>query len=120
MLEELMPVGLADAARKLGTEPFEVVRLLVAANAVPQGPLQLGPDAVDRLREIGRIEAGWWEGVTLPKDANPRRARVRAAIQLLIDKERFGDATTRMDNVWRGLRVDEQQLLQGALMALAE
>ena len=120
MLDELMPLGLADAARKLGTEPFEVVRLLVAANAVPHGPLQVDGEAIERLREAGRIEPSWWDGISLPKDANARRARIRAAVQLLIDKDRVGEATTRMDNVWRGLRAEDQQLLQGALMALAE
>ena len=33
MLDELEPVGLPEAARRIGTDPFEVVRLLVAAAA---------------------------------------------------------------------------------------
>lgn len=120
MLDELMPHGLADAARELGTDPFEVVRLLVAANAVPKGALQVDGETIDRLREIGKIDASWWDGVPLPKDTNARRARVRAAVHLLAERERFGDAGTRMDNVWRGLPPTDQHVLQAALMTLAE
>jgi hypothetical protein len=120
MLDELMPQSLADVAKQLGTEPFEVVRLLVAANAVPTGTLQVDHETVDRLRATGRIEASWWDGVTLPQDANVRRARVRAAVQLLVERKRIGEQTTRLDNVWRGLGADDQRLLHGALLALAE
>lgn len=120
MLDELTSLGLADAARKLDIEPFEVVRLLVATEAVPNGPLRVGGESIERLRAAGGIEETWWEGVVLPKDASPGWARLRAAVQLLIDKGRVGDATTRIDNVWRGLRAEDQRLLQGAFMVLAE
>lgn len=120
MLEELEPVGLPEAARRIGTDPFEVVRLLVAAGAVPEGPLLVDAEIVDKLRGIGRIEAPWWGEVALPKDSNPYRARVRAAVQLLLDKGRVGEERTRMDNVWRGLDKGNRQLLERAFAVFSE
>lgn len=119
MLDELKPVTLVEAARRIGTDPFEVVRLLVAAGAFPEGTLLIDGEIVEKLRGIGRIEPPWWAGVTLPKDANPARARVRAAIQLLLDKGRVGEDRTRMDNVWRGLEPAECRLVERAMIALA-
>lgn len=120
MLDDLAPVGLADAARRLGTEPFEVVRLLVAAAAVPEGPLMIDATLIERLREIGGIEPTWWHDQALPKDKSPARARVRAALEMLISRGRVGDQQTRMDNVWRGLDPADQEALQLGLGALAE
>lgn len=120
MLDELEPVGLVEAARRLGSDPFEVVRLLVAAAAVPDGALSIDPEIVDKLRGIGRIEPTWWGEVTLPKDASPGRARVRAAVQLLLDKGRVGEDRTRMDNVWRGLDARDRRLLERAFTVFSE
>ena len=119
MLDDLKPIGLKAAAQRIGADPFEVVRLLVAASAAPEGALFVDPEIVDKLRGIGRIEAPWWSGVSLPKDANRSRARVRAAIKLLLDRGRVGEDRTRMDNVWRGLEPDNRQLLERSLVVLA-
>lgn len=120
MLEELQPVGFKDAARRLAGDPFELVRLLVAAGTFPEGALLVDPEIIDKLRRVGRIEDPWWSGVSLPKDASEQRARVRAAVRLLLDKGRVGEDRTRMDNVWRGLEPADRQLLQRALKVLAE
>ncbi len=120
MLEELQPLSLTAAARRLGIDPFEVVRLLVASDQVPAGALAVDPQAIDALRELGRIDSSWWDGVDLPSDEHPGRARVRAAARLLLDRKHVGDdAATRMDNVWRGLPLEDQDLLQRAISALA-
>jgi hypothetical protein len=119
MLEDLEPVGLTTAARRIGCDPFEVIRLLVAAGAVPEGSLVIDAELVDKLRGIGRIEPPWWEGVALPQDNNPARARVRAAVQLLLERGRIGDDRTRMDNVWRGLPPSDRRLLERALSAFS-
>lgn len=119
MLEDIEPVSLTKAATRIGCDPFEVVRLLVAAAAVPDGVLVIDAELVDKLKGIGRIEPPWWESVVLPKDSHPGRARVRAAIQLLLDRGRIGDERTRMDNVWRGLPSGECLLLERALSAFS-
>jgi hypothetical protein len=120
MLSEFQPLGVTDAARRLGLDPFEVVRLLVAADKGLDGPMQFTPELVEELRTLGRIDPPWWADVELPEDANPLRQRVRAALQLLLDKGVVGDQTTRMDNLWRGLPFEDQGLLQQAVMVLAE
>lgn len=119
MLEELRPLGVSDAAKRLGIDVFEVVRLLVASGTTPEH-LQLSPDHVERLRVFGGIEAPWWGEAELPEDEHPLRQRVRAAVQLLIDRGFVGDTTTRMDNVWRGLPDDDQAFLQTALTVIGE
>jgi len=120
MLSEFQPLGVTDAARRLGLDPFEVVRLLVAAKKGLDGPMLFSAELVEELRELGRIDPPWWDGVELPEDANPLRQRVRAALQLMLDKGIVGDTTTRMDNIWRGLPFEDQGLLQQAVMVLAE
>ncbi len=50
MLDEMRPVGLTDVAKQLGTDPFELMRRLVAAGAVPE-TLQFTRDQIERLRE---------------------------------------------------------------------
>ena len=121
MLEELQPLSLTDAARRLGIDPFEVVRLLVVAGQVSDKAIIVDPQALEDLRKLGRIDSSWWEGAELPKDEDPRMQRVRAAAGLLLSRGHVGDeAATRMDNVWRGLPFDDQELLQRALAALAE
>jgi hypothetical protein len=47
--KDFRPLTLAEVAKALGTQPFEVMRLLVAAGNVP--PILLfSPEQVDRLR----------------------------------------------------------------------
>ncbi len=119
MLDELTPMNLVSAAAKLGVSPFEVIRLLVASDGVPAN-MQFTTEQVARLREVGQIEDTWWPGVDLPDDANPLRQRVRAALQLLIDRGHVADSMTRMDNVWRGLTEDDCGLVNDALLALVD
>ncbi|HHO49992.1 MAG TPA: hypothetical protein ENK18_03765 [Deltaproteobacteria bacterium] len=121
MLDELQPLSLTAAARRLGIDPFEVVRLLVVADAVPKGPFALAPELVQRLGELGRIEPPWWEGVALPNgEGHPGLKRIRAALGLLLSRGHTAERPTRLDNVWRGLEHTEQELLSRALHTLAE
>lgn len=112
-------MGIHDAAKRIGLDVFEVVRLLVASGQMPEH-LQLSREQVDALREVGGVDLPWWDSVTLPEDGKPSRARVRAALQQLLDRGHVGDALTRMDNVWRGLPDADQVLLQAALTVLGE
>jgi hypothetical protein len=121
MLEELQPLSLVDAARQLGVTPFEVVRLLVAAGEVPDGPLRVDGALLGELRKLGGIQDTWWTGVDLPDDEDPRLQRVRAGVKLLLDRKHIGEgAATRLDNVSRGLAFEDQDLLRFAFFALAE
>jgi hypothetical protein len=119
MLDDLRSVGLNDAARKLGCEPFDVVRLLVASGKT-NFTLRFDAATIDALRTLARIDPQWWDGVPLPADPSPGRARVRAAVSLLQTRGHLGENRTRMDNVWRGLGSDEQDLLRIGLQALGE
>lgn len=121
MLDELQPLSLTAAARRLGIDPFEVVRLLVVADAVPKGPFALPPELVQRLAELGRIEPPWWEGVALPNgEGPPGLKRIRAALGLLLSRGHTTGQPTRLDNVWRGLAPGEQQQISRALHALVD
>jgi len=118
MLEELLPTGLTETARRLGVEPFEVVRLMVATDTVSER-FSATDDHLQKLMSFGEIESGWWEGAELPDDANPLRKRVRAAIGLLLGRAAGGTAI-RMDNLWRGLGLADQVVVEEALNILAD
>lgn len=120
MLDELQSLGLVGAARALGVDPFEVMRLRVAAGHASDAELRFTQEEIDTLRTLGGIEGSWWESVELPEDANPLRQRVRAAVDQLIKRGRIGETRTRMDNVWRGLPYADQEFLQQALSTLAD
>ena len=118
MLDELRPLGLTDAAKRLGIDPFEVVRLLVVADAMPE-QLHLTDDHVEKVRSVGGIEF-WWDEVDPPSDADPRRGLVRMALATLQQRGIVGDTTTRLDNLWRGLPAETVALLQQAIGVLVQ
>ena len=120
MRDDLRPLSLTEAARSLGIDPFEVVRLMVAGTGVPQGQLYLTREQVETLRSQGGIDPSWWEGARLPDDPNPRRRRLRAALSLLLVRDHVGDSVTRLDNVTRGLPPEEQRFLTNALRILSD
>lgn len=51
MLDEMRAVGLSDVAKQLGIDPFELVRRMVAAGAVPD-TLQFTQAQVEKLRQV--------------------------------------------------------------------
>ncbi len=121
MLDELQPLSLTAAAHRLGIDPFEVMRLLVAADAVPQGPFALLPELIPRLRELGRIEDSWWEGAAPPDgEGPPGVARIRAALGQHVERDHTLGKPTRLDNVWRGLSPEDQQWIHQGFLALSE
>lgn len=119
MWSDLLPLNLSQAARRLGVEPFDLVRLLVATDGMPK-ELAFSPEQVDALGAKGGIEPSWWPGVDLPEDHNPMRQRVRAALGLLLERGHVGGEGTRLDNVWRGLPSADQALVRDALHALSD
>ena len=118
MLHELRPMGFAEAARHLGVDIFEMVRILTNTDGMPDR-LVFEADQLIKIKTDAGIESSWWTDESLPKDHNPGRQRVRAALQLLLDRGHIGAPGTRMDNVGRGLSPDDQSLVSEALNALA-
>jgi hypothetical protein len=118
VLDDLRPVGLSDAARELGVDPFEVVRLMIAVG-MDMKTLTLRGDDVETIRAEAGIEF-WWADSMLPEDDNPLRAAVRGALGELRSREFVGNATTRLDNLWRGLEVMQQVAIEQAVMVLLE
>ena len=119
-MRDLQPLNLTDAALKLGVSPFDLMRLAVGTDT-PLDHLQFDDALLDELRAAGGIEESWWGPETeMPTDHNERRRLVRAALAQLIARGHVDGEGTRMDNVWRGLDAEQQELLREALSALAE
>ena len=81
MLENLRPATFVQAAWSLEITPFEVVRLLVVADAVPR-ELQLTDRERGVLIQMGGME-WWWEGeLPYADDPNPTRRLIRRRCRL--------------------------------------
>lgn len=125
MLAELRPMSLSDAARHLGVDPFEVVRLLVAAGGEAGAghgwptSLHLSHEQAEALRASAGIEH-WWQDAPPPADDNPLRSAVLGAVQQLVSRGLVGERTTRLDNLWRGLGYEQQVAIEQAVMVLLE
>lgn len=107
-------MGLYEAARTLGIDPFEAVRLLVLGDAFPEGTLLLTVDHVEKIRETGGIEHWWVDGAPSGQEL------VQAMIGKMIEGGLVGEVGTRIDNLWRGLDEEQQALLQQAVNILAQ
>ncbi|MBN2800871.1 MAG: hypothetical protein JXX28_17170 [Deltaproteobacteria bacterium] len=114
MLDELRPMGLYQAALTLEIEPFEVVRLLTLANAVPESNLLICDATLDLIKDVGGIEQWWTDSPDQPDEL------VRAAIGILLDRGHIGERSARIDNLWRGLPVESQSVLQQAVHQLVQ
>jgi hypothetical protein len=116
-MDDLRVLGLCETAERLGVEPFEVVRLAVLSGDVPAA-LRFSEDDLGRLTDVAGL-AWWWDaGATRPEDANPKRALLRAFAAQLLERGCVGARTTRIDNLWRGLRGDELELVRQATSLL--
>ncbi|MCB9668518.1 MAG: hypothetical protein H6736_02985 [Alphaproteobacteria bacterium] len=117
MLDELLPMTLSQGAARVGVEPLEIVRLMVGSDLVSPD-LTVSPAQLDKLAEAGGIESGWWEGVAIPADTVAGRGVVRAALGILAARAASGPV--RMDNLWRGRPLDDQDLIEQAVETLDE
>ena len=117
MTDELRPLTPLAAARRLDLAPDELVRLLVLADVVPDGELVLDDDALDAVREAGGLDSPWAD-TALPDDDDPRRARVRGVLRVLLERECVDGLTLRADNLWRGLDGAEALLVRSAGAAM--
>ncbi|TNE90255.1 MAG: hypothetical protein EP330_08805 [Deltaproteobacteria bacterium] len=118
MLDKLKPLTLGEAARQIGIDPFEVVRLLVQRGEAKH--LRIPRSKISELREFAGVEVWWTPDVAVVEDDNHLRGRARTALGMLLDREHIGkDAVTRVDNLWRGLPLREQGVLDRVVEALA-
>jgi hypothetical protein len=116
--QESGPIGLYEAGRLLGLDPFEIVRLLVLAGAFPAREIALGPEHLAVVRSTGGVE-DWWTPPP-PRTGDARRSIVLAVLGRLIEHGAVGDTGTRADNLWRGLPPEDQLLVQQAVQLLVQ
>ena len=100
-----------QVARWLDIHPFEVIRTLVHAEALP-ADLRLDAQDVERVRVSGGIES-LWEGVVVPEsDA----ALLGQLLHMLCDRlAQPGASPARCDNLFRGLERNRRHFLRRAV-----
>lgn len=119
MTAELRPKPLSQASQQLDIDPFELVRLMVAAGQRPQLLELTGIDLV-RIAEFAGIERWWDDDPALPDDDNANRSRVRSAIDALLSRRFVGTRATRRDNLWRGRGADHRRVITEAVDILVD
>ncbi|MCO4748235.1 MAG: hypothetical protein KC912_25805 [Proteobacteria bacterium] len=118
MLDDLKPLTLGAAARHIGVDPFEVVRLLVLRGE--SASLRIPRSQIEALREFAGVELWWTPEAPRVEDDNPKRGRVRSSLAMLLERGHVGEEMTRVDNLWRGLPVRDQEIHDEAVNLLAE
>lgn len=112
-------LGVAEAARRLGLHPFEVVRILVSTGALP-ADLRLSEEAITTVRDAGKLET-WWDAPAAPQGGEKdERAQIRALLRKMIERDCFEPAATRADNLFRGLDNKRQPRLRHGVNALIQ
>jgi hypothetical protein len=117
MLDSLKSLTLGEAARQVGVDPFELVRILVQRGE--SNHLRVARSAIADLREHAGIEY-WWSGqYEVVSDPLAVRGRVLTALQMMLDRGHVGSAgLTRLDNLWRGLPFADQQAIDSVVQLL--
>ena len=117
LVDALKPMKLTHVASELGLDPLTTVRLLVAMGAMPSDVLQFDSDIVARLREFGRIDEPWWDGL---ETSNDLRADVMVLLSTLLERGWIGSRATPLHNALRGLADQRALALRDAVDVLAE
>lgn len=118
MIEEFRSAKLVDAAKSLGVNPFELVRLSVALGE-PTSDLRFSSDSLATIQDKAGIRR-FWADRALPSTGNPIEASVRGACGLLLDLGFVGNTGTRLDNLSRGLTDVQAEVIDEATALLAE
>lgn len=124
MLQALQPrLSLSEAALRLGIHPFDLVRVLVALGSFPDD-LHLSEEDLARVEQLGGLET-WWAPGTLAEsvrgaDPVPLRGMARALAIQLVEHEVFGEASTRLDNLFRGLHPEDQGQARVVLQCMVQ
>jgi hypothetical protein len=113
-------MDLAQAARHLDLEPFEIVRLLVASGKTRE-TFSFDTSSIAALASFAGIERWWDEWSPSTSDGvDPRKAVVLAALGRLLQGEFIGANRTRQDNLWRGLQATLRESVESAVDVLIE
>ncbi len=111
MIENLRPLGLVDAARRLGVHPLEIVRRTVATRE----PMLPWTFSEARLGSLTGTEAPWFDLANLP---NTPIGRVRAALGALVLRGYQGDRRAPIEQIVAGLPAGDQALIRRVFEAL--
>jgi hypothetical protein len=118
MSHDLLPFGLAEAARRAELEPFELVRLTVASGLGSRS-LEFNADQLAELCTFAGVER-WWADRSPTQDPKHKRGLLKAVLTELLVRKHVGDARTRQDNLWRGLPDADRRFLEEAIDLLVE
>lgn len=111
MIEDLRPLGLTDAARRIGVHPLEVVRRAVAARE----PIVPWTFTEARIAALQGAEAPWFDLTNLPTTPIDR---VRAALGALVLRGYQGDRRAPLEGIVAGLPAGDQSLIRRVFDAL--
>lgn len=106
-LKTLSKLTLAEVARDLAIHPFDLIRILVAENCLPES-LRFEADQLDTIAKIGGIETWWTDDVKRSEDEVSERALLRDVCDQFVNRSVVGANSTRLDNVLRGLDTEDQ------------
>ena len=118
MLKGLRGASLTKAARSLEVDPFEIIRLLVAMDD-DQAPMWFFDARIRAISAFAGIEWWWTDPADAVSDPNPRRVLVRTTARNLAGRA-VGSASTRIDNLWRGLEPDQRQVVEQTVALFIE
>lgn len=105
------------AAQALELHPFDVVRILVADDALPPD-LRLDASHLERVRQRGGLEQWWVSPPPPPPGEGRAQALVRAMLERMIERAVVEPRRTRADNLFRGLDPEGQVVLRRAVNIL--
>jgi len=115
-LDAFQPLSLVSAARQLEVHPFELVRILVACEALPED-LTLRPDALPNVSRMAGLERWWDDGRLDQVDPLPRSVAVALCAKL---SAHAAEAPTRFDNVFRGMSAAHQPVARRVVQRLTQ
>ena len=118
-VDQFQKLGVKDLAARLGIHPFNAVRILTAKNQLGSD-LLFEEDDIEKVRRFGGIEYWWTGSCTLEEDGIRARGVLRSIARELVKRGGMGDATTRADNVYRGLEPDDERTARRALNVLIQ
>ncbi|MCB9763446.1 MAG: hypothetical protein H6739_27005 [Alphaproteobacteria bacterium] len=114
---------LSEVSLRLGIHPFDLIRVLVALDEMPDD-LTFSEEDVDRIRERGGLETWWIDDAPAEQvrhdDPVPVRGMARAMAMQLIAHKVLGRATTRLDNLIRGLEPESQVYARNVLSKMLQ
>lgn len=116
-------LSLNEASLRLGIHPFDLVRVLVSLGSFPDD-LHLTEEELARVEQLGGLETWWTPDARAEPfrhaDPVPLRGMARALAIQLVEHEVIGEASTRLDNLFRGLDPDAQQHARVVLQCMLQ